>query len=188
MSEFASRTDLDALLPWIAAAPKDRSAAEIICYRPDFRQRVFADRIEFCPERGVVGDRWRDKPWLRDAQGNPDPRIQVCILGARVYRQVCCRDPEMPHPGDTIIADLDLSEENLPAGSLLQAGSAQLRVSDLFNDGCVKWRSRYGADSVQWINDPRNRALRLRGILCEVVAPGTLERNGPLGKPERRSG
>ncbi|KUJ73153.1 hypothetical protein AVO45_15540 [Ruegeria marisrubri] len=183
MTDFATRAELDALLPSISAAPKDEARAEVICYRPDFRQRVFAERISFCPERGVVGDRWRDKAWLRDAQGNPDRRIQVCILGARVYHAVCRRGPEIPHPGDTIIADLNLSEENLPTGSLLQAGSALLRVSDVFNDACVKWRTRYGADSVEWINDPRNKPLRLRGILCEIVEAGDLEVNGPIRKP-----
>ena len=66
---------------------------------------------------------------------------------------------------------------------MLQAGSALLRVSDVFNDACVKWRTRYGTGSVEWINEPRNKPLRLRGILCEIIEAGDLEVNGPIRKP-----
>ena len=45
-----------------------------------------------------------------------------------------------------------------------------LRVSDLPNDGCVKWKVRYGADAMAFITaDPR---LRLRGVLCSVEQDG----------------
>ena len=86
---------------------------------------------------------------------------------------------EVPHPGDTFIVDMDLSEENLPAGQLLQVGSAALRVSDVFNDGCVKWKARYGTAAKDWVNLPENRALRLRGILCSVERAGSFF-NGDL--------
>ena len=48
------------------------------------------------------------------------------------------RDRSQPHPGDTIVADLDCSLQNLPVGTLIRAGTAVLRTSDEFNNGCVK--------------------------------------------------
>jgi hypothetical protein len=45
-----------------------------------------------------------------------------------------------------------------------------LRVSDLPNNGCAKWKVRYGADAMAWVvADP---SLRLRGVLCSVEVDG----------------
>ena len=55
-----------------------------------------------------------------------------------------------------------------------QAGSAILRVSDVFNDGCVKWKARYGADAKAWITAPGHPELRLRGVLCSVAQGGEM--------------
>lgn len=79
-----------------------------------------------------------------------------------------------PHPGDTIIADLNTTEENLPVGTLLQAGTALLRVSDLFNDACVKWKVRYGDEAKDWVTLPGHPELRLRGLLCSVEQDGVM--------------
>ena len=78
------------------------------------------------------------------------------------------------HVLDTIIADLETSEANLPAGTLLGIGSAVIRVSDVFNDGCVKWKARYGKDAKDWITAPGHPPLRLRGILCSVEQDGVI--------------
>jgi MOSC domain-containing protein YiiM len=80
----------------------------------------------------------------------------------------------VPHPGDTIVADLDTSIANLPEGTLLRAGSAVLRVSGLFNAGCAKWKVRYGAAAKDWIVAPGHPELRLRGVLCAVEEDGVV--------------
>ena len=121
---------------------------------------------------GIPGERWLSAPWSRLPDGSPDPAIQVSILPARVLALVW-RDRELtPHPGDPLVADLDMSEANLPEGTLMQAGTAVLRVSSLFNDGCVKWRVRYGQPAKDWITAPGHPALRLRGVLCSVEVDG----------------
>jgi MOSC domain-containing protein YiiM len=71
-----------------------------------------------------------------------------------------------------MVVDLDTSEANLPAGTLLQAGTAVLQVSDVFNEGCVKWKARYGQSAKDWITAPGHAPLRLRGVLCAVVQDG----------------
>lgn len=140
------------------------------------------DRLQLDPVQGVVGDRWIRKTWIYTPEGNPDPRIQVCILGTRVL-QLIRRDPDgMTYPGDNIVADMDFSEANLPVGSQLQAGTAILEVSDVFNTACSKWRQRHGNDSLKWINLPENLPHRLRGVLCKVVQAGEVSLTDTLRK------
>ncbi|MEI4471436.1 hypothetical protein [Frigidibacter sp. MR17.24] len=182
-----TREALDAALPHVLAAPKDAARIERICFRPAYNQRRFPDSLRLTPERGVLSpegetERWLAAPWMTLADGSPDPRIQVSILPRRVMDLVW-RDREgTPHPGDTFIADLDMSEANLPEGTLLQAGSAVLRVSSVFNDGCVKWKVRYGQAAKDWIVAPGHPALRLRGVLCEIVTEGEIRNGDPLRK------
>jgi hypothetical protein len=128
--------------------------------------------MQLTQDFGIPGERWTYEPWLKRANGNADPRIQVSILGTQI-RDLVWRDREnSPHPGDSFMADMDFSESNMPNGTLLNIGSAVLRVSDKFNNACVKWRDRYGKDALYWVVKPENRKYRLRGVLCEVVQDG----------------
>jgi len=179
---FPSLESLEARKPWVLDAPKDNAPVLSLCIRPAEGERRFVERIRFDPQAGVVGDRWRWKAWMHLPDGRPDPRIQVCMLGTRVLQLVRREGSSMIHPGDTVIADMDFSEANLPAGQRLQLGSAVLEVSDVFNTGCAKWQERYGPAALRWINRPGNRALRLRGILARVVAPGEATLNDTLRK------
>lgn len=168
---IAAQALMDAL-PHVLAAPRDSGPVTMLCLRPAIGQRAFPDRLRMTRSEGIPGERWLTMPWLRLADGTPDPAIQVSILPARVMDLVW-RDREgTPHPGDPIVADLDMTEANMPTGTLLQAGSAVLRVSSVWNDGCVKWKARYGADAKDWITAPGHRALRLRGVLCSVETDG----------------
>ncbi|QYK41481.1 MAG: hypothetical protein KF887_19320 [Paracoccaceae bacterium] len=173
-------------LPHVLAAPRDAGPVTLLCTRPGIGLRVFPDRLRLTRAQGIPGDRWLTMPWLRLPDGNPDPDIQVSILPARVLDLVWHPGDAVPHPGDPLVADLDMTEANLPTGMRLRAGTAVLRVSAIFNDGCVKWKARYGADAKAWITAPGHPALRLRGILCAVVADGEVglgDRLTKLGCP-----
>lgn len=163
---------LAAALPHVRAAPRDGGPVTMLCQRPGIGERVFVNSLRLTRSEGVPGDRWLSRPWLRLPDGRPDPDIQVSILPARVLDLVWRPGEATPHPGDPIVADMDLSTANLPPGSLLRTGTAVLRVSTLFNDACVKWKARYGAAAKDWITAPGHPELRLRGILCAVVEDG----------------
>ena len=167
---------LMAALPHVLAAPRDAGTIRGLCVRPGIGQRAFPDRITLSREQAVLGDgeRWRQMPWLRRADGSPDPDIQVSILPTRVLDLIWQPGDDAPHPGDTIVADLNTGLDNLPPGSRIAAGRAILRVSALFNDGCVKWKARYGADAKAWITAPGHPELRLRGVLCAVEQDGVV--------------
>ena len=173
---------LDSALAYIQEAPKNFGPIETLCFRPDFGERVFSESLALSVANGVDGDRWKSKPWLTLEDGSADPRIQVCILGKRVLDSVWLDRENTPYPGDTIIADLDFSEVNFPNGALIRAGTAILRVSDVFNDACVKWKVRYGVESVRWINRVDIKPLRMRGVLCEIVENGEVSLNDRLEK------
>ena len=164
--------ELMAALPDILAAPKDEAPVLGLCLRPGRGERAFPKRITMTRAGGIPGERWATEPWLRLADGSPDPRIQVSILPLRVMTLVWRDRTGTPHPGDPIVVDMDLSLANLPTGSLIGAGTSVLRVSDAFNNACAKWKVRYGADAREFIEAPGHPALRLRGVLCSVESDG----------------
>ncbi|GLS85334.1 hypothetical protein GCM10010873_03070 [Cypionkella aquatica] len=169
--------ELDAALPGILAAPKTDAPIRGLCLRPGIGQRAFPDRISMSKSGGIPGERWTTTPWMKLPDGSPDPRIQVSILQSRVLDLVW-QDRGQPHPGDPIVADLEMSVANLPVGTLIQAGTAVLRVSDVWNDSCAKWKVRYGRDAYDWVR--RAPELRLRGILCSIEVDGEVGLNDRL--------
>lgn len=171
--------DLAAGLPHILSALKDDVAIDILCTRPSFGKRAYPNHIKVSPEGGIKDERWLKHPWSRLEDDSPDPRIQVSILSKRVFDLVV---QDKLHPGDTIIADIDTSAENLAVGQQLQIGTAVVEVTDLFNDACVKWKVRYGADAKDWIVKPENIDLRLRGVLCKITQAGIIHKTDRIQK------
>ncbi len=168
----ATTATLNAALPHVLAAPKTDAPIAMLCYRPDFNQRTFPNSLTLTKDMGIPGERWLKHPWLRLADGTPDPRIQVSLLPTRVLDLIWQDRETTPHPGDTIVADLDMTDANMPSGTLIQAGTAVLRVSDEWNNGCVKWKARYGVDAMTWITS--HASLRLRGLLCSIAQDGIM--------------
>jgi hypothetical protein len=175
--DHISRAELDAALPHVLAAPKTDAIVADLCLRPALNQRQSMQNLRFSVGDGIAGDRWQSLPWLRDAAGLPHRGIQVSILPLRVFDLVWRDRKTTPHPGDPIIADLDTSIANLPIGTLIRAGTGLLRVSEVPNLGCVKWKVRYGEAALRWVES--HPQLRLRGVLCAV------EQDGEIGLGDR---
>jgi hypothetical protein len=174
MSDFVTAAEIEQATPHIMAAPRDHGPISMLLYRRKYNDRVFTDRLRLTRAHGVEGDFEMQTPWLKLEDGSADPRIQVSILPQRVL-DLCWRNRETTvHPGDQIIADLNMTVENLPPGTLIQAGTAVLRVSDIWNEGCVKWKARCGRAAYDWTRSPAHEALRLRGIFCAIEADGEI--------------
>jgi hypothetical protein len=173
-------SDLAAALPFVLQAPKSGGAVEHLCFRAGFGQRAFVDSLPVTKAHGIPGERWGVAPWLKLADGTGHPGIQVSILPRRVLDTVWRDRESQPHPGDTFVCDLDTSVANLPEGQLLAVGSAVLRVSEVFNDGCAKWKVRYGEAAYDWIRAPDHRQFRLRGVLCSVETDGVIRPGDPV--------
>jgi hypothetical protein len=177
----ATLAECDGALGNILGAPVE-AAVEILCRRPDFGERDFRDTLALRVATGIENERWTKHPWMVLADGSPDPRIQVSILQKRVLNLIWRDRENVIYPGDTMIADMNLGEANLPVGQRIQAGTAVLEVSDVFNTACAKWKVRHGRESFDWINRPENVQHRLRGVLCKIVQDGTVRKGDVLRK------
>ena len=76
--------------------------------------------------------------------------------------------------GDQLYVDLDLSEDNLPAGTQLAIGSAVIEVTAVPHTGCAKFVERFGLDAMKFVNAPEHKLMHLRGINTRVVRPGVI--------------
>ena len=172
MSPHVTRNELMAALPEVLSAPKTGSAVELLCFRPGYGERRFVDELTVTQAHGIPGERWGIAPWLKLPDGTGHPGIQISILPRRVLDLVW-RDRETTvHPGDTFVCDLDMTEANLPEGQLLAVGPTVLKVSEVWNDSCAKWKVRYGEPAYTWVRS--HKELRLRGVLCSIVKDGTI--------------
>lgn len=124
------------------------------------------DAAELTPDVGIVGDRWADGE-------APETGRQVTLMNVEVARLVADGLP-LHLPGDNFLVDLDLSEDALPVGTLLRAGTAVLRISEEPHRGCKKFAQRFGKDAMRWLNAKHRWPLRLRGVNCSVVGAGRI--------------
>ena len=85
-----------------------------------------------------------------------------------------------PLAGDQLYVDLDLSEENVPAGTRIAVGAAVIEVTDQPHRGCRKFVERYGLDAMKFVNSAVGETLHLRGVSAKVVRPGTVRVGDPV--------
>jgi MOSC domain-containing protein YiiM len=100
--------------------------------------------------------------------------MQLNVMSARAVALVAQSPDRWPLAGDQLYIDLDLSAENLPAGTRLALGEAIIEVTPEPHTGCAKFVSRFGLDAMKFVNSSVGRALRLRGLNARVVQPGLI--------------
>jgi MOSC domain-containing protein YiiM len=166
----------------VLESPKDAGTLEAIVIRPASGQRERPAKARLTAEGGVEGDRWAATSWLKLPDGRPDPRVQVAVMNARILRLLAGDEERISLAGDNLIVDFDLSEANVPVGQKLAVGEVVIQVSDQAHTGCGKFQQRYGKDAVQYINAPRGRSLRLRGLFASIVQGGTVREGDSVRK------
>jgi Uncharacterized protein conserved in bacteria len=167
--------ELEAALEHLREAPKDDGVLQLIVCRPDVDQREEMHQAELDPVKGLVGDNWIVRPSSKTPDGSPHPEMQINIMNVRVTALVAQERERWSLAGDQLYIDMDLSKENLPAGSRIQVGSAVLEVSPLPHTGCAKFVSRFGVDAMKFVNSEVGKELCLRGINAKVVQAGTVK-------------
>jgi hypothetical protein len=176
MSELRHLTmaELEAGLDEIRKAPKDEGVLLLIVRRPQIEEREVLEEAELHLEEGLVGDSWIRRSSSRTADGSPHRHMQINVINARVAALVAQDKDRWPLAGDQLYLDLDLSEENLPAGTRLAIGTAVIEVTPPPHTGCTKFVSRFGLDAMKFVNSAVGRDLHLRGINAKVVQPGII--------------
>ena len=176
-------TELEVGMAQLLEAPQDRGNLELIVIRPTKEQRQILDEAWLSPEAGVQGDNWAKGCWKSLPDGRPDPDVQVTIMSARLARLVMGEDKShWALAGDQLIADLDLSEGNLPVGQRLVLGDAVLEITSVPHRGCAKYRARFGDEALRFINTDEGRRMNLRGIYAKILQAGRVRVGDVLKK------
>jgi MOSC domain-containing protein YiiM len=177
-----TKTELENGLERILQAPKDDGTVELIVTRPGVNDRKIADQVELDLEQGVVGDNWKTRGYAKTEDGSAHPGMQVTIMNSRVAALVAQSNNRWALAGDQFFVDMDLSEQNLPRGSRIAIGSAELEVSFEPHLGCKKFVERFGLEAMKFVNSPKGKQLKLRGINARVVKPGKVKQGDLLRK------
>lgn len=164
-------TRFDAQLDHVQAAPADEGRLELIARRPAEGEREVIETARLDLDLGLVGDRWA----ARDVRTTPIYlSAQLTLISTRMLAAIEPDRTRWPQAGDQLYVDLDLSVENLPAGSRLAIGSAVVEISETPHTGCAKFSARFGSEALRWVNGPTGRAHRLRGLNARIVKAGAV--------------
>jgi len=166
--------ELEAGLESIHQSPKDRGILKMIVRRPAIEEREVLEAGELDVAVGLKGDNWSVRPSKRTPDGSPHPDMQINVMNARVIALLAQDKSRWQLAGDQLMIDMDLSKENLPAGTRLSLGTAVIEVSEQPHTGCKKFATRFGIDAVKFVNSPSGKEMCLRGINAKVVRSGTI--------------
>jgi len=180
----ANRADLDAALDVLRSSPADGGVVELIVRRPAPAIREVIDIGRLTVDEGLVGDSWKARGSRHTPDGSAEPGRQLTVMNSRAIALFAGDKSNWAIAGDQLYIDLDLSDDNLPAGTRLLLGDAVIEVSVEPHTGCAKFKDRFGLDVSRFINSPEGQRLHLRGINCQVITSGTVRTGDRVFKRE----
>ena len=121
--------ELEQVAARLGASPTDDGVVEMIVSRPAVDEREVLQHGVLDTVHGLRGDNWEARG-ADTASGSADPLRQITIMNSRVLTTVAGDRDRWQLAGDQLIVDLDISIENLPAGTRLQIGEAVAEVTD----------------------------------------------------------
>ena len=96
-------------------------------------------------------------------------------MSARMVSLLGETDDVQAQAGDQLYVDMDLSHDNLPAGTRIALGEdAVLEVTAKPHAGCKKFLARFGEDALAFVNGEVGSRMRLRGLNARVVRGGVI--------------
>ena len=169
-----SLEDLRSGLDEIRSAPLGDGVVRLIVRRPAEDERESIDEGLLDVDEGLVGDTWKARGNQHTPDGAADPQAQLTLVNARAAA-VIFGDPERWAPaGDQFYVDLDISVANLPPGTRVRIGEAEIEISAKPHTGCAKYAARFGRDALSFVSSPEGRGLRLRGVNARVISGGSV--------------
>ena len=147
---------------------------DLIVRRPTVNERELLEQAELDLLQGLVGDTWNRRRSKSTPDGSPNIEMQITVINSRAAALVAREKNRWQLAGDQLYIDLDLSAENLPAGTRMALGSAVIEVTAPPHLGCQKFVARFGLEAMKFVNSPLGRELRLRGIHARVVQAGQI--------------
>lgn len=162
-------------LEWVVGSPRDLGRLELVVGRPAVDERTIRTEAHMSATHGLVGDMWQVRPTSTTADRSPDPERQLTLMNARFALLVAGAPSRRALAGDQLFVDLDLSVDNVPAGTRLRLGDAVIEITAPPHRGCAKFVGRFGVEAMRFVNSERGLRLRLRGANARVVVDGTAE-------------
>jgi hypothetical protein len=169
-----SDRDFDYTYADLRAAPKDSAVVTLLVARPGTDLRETVTEAVLDAEEGMVGDDWMARGSWKTPGRPANVEAQLTLMSTRVLAAMEPDESRWPVAGDQVYLDLDLSEENLPVGTRLLVGDAEVEVTALPHTGCSKFAARFGQDALRWISTHEGRALRMRGMYVRVLRTGAV--------------
>jgi hypothetical protein len=166
--------EIEAGLEEIRQSPNDNGVLKLIVRRPSENDREVLKTGELDVKEGLVGD-----GWFTD-DGNAE--AQIAIMNSRTIALLAQNDNRWQLAGDQLYIDLNLTDENLPAGTRLAIGSAVIEVTPKPHNGCKKFVERFGLEAMKFVNSPIGKQLHLRGIYAKVVQSGIIRQGDSIRK------
>ncbi|HKD36389.1 MAG TPA: hypothetical protein VKB78_06295 [Pirellulales bacterium] len=169
-----THAELEAGLDAISQSPKDGGRVEMIVRRPRTNEREVLEVGEIDLVEGLAGDKWRFDGSSTTLDGSADPDAQITIMNSRAIDLIAGGRDRWAIAGDQLYIDLDLSQINIPPGTRLAIGEAEIELTAKPHTGCGSFKRRFGGDATKFVNSPLGRQLQLRGVNAKVIKPGAI--------------
>lgn len=168
-------TDLASTLDHLRAAPAEEGTLTMVVRRPDRDEREVLSEAVIDVDKGLVGDNWYSRSTSRAIAEGRHRDAMITVMGSRMAELLGDTDDVRALAGDQLYVDLDISHDNLPAGSRIAIGDdVVLEVSAKPHAGCAKFKARFGEETLAFVNGKEGSRLRLRGLNASVVQGGVV--------------
>lgn len=163
-------SSVEEILSSMPAGNPEEGTIELLVVRPQPGLRREMSEIRVCLDAGVMGDYWN----LVTPHYLP---AQVTAIRWEVLDHLSGRTGlPMSASGDNlVIRGMDVSENNLPVGSLIRMGEAVLQVTADPHLSCRRFSDRFGVDAARAVRTQVGRSRRWRGMHLQVHKPGVIK-------------
>jgi hypothetical protein len=182
LNQYKTMSELEACLPDIMASPKSSGSVGMIVCRPRNDDRKILQTCELTLSDGLVGDNWKQRGEWRSPEKPANLDTQLNLMNLRAITAIAADHTQWPLAGDQFFVDFDLSKNNLPPGTRLKIGSAEIEVTAEPHLGCRKFSDRFGRDAVMFVNSDQGKQINLRGINARVIKAGTVSLGDTISK------
>jgi len=140
--------------------------------------RETPESVRLTAEQGLPGDDWSRRP-------PRDPAAQLAVMRREVAELIAAGQP-LTLFGDNLFVELDLSAASQAPGARFRVGGALVEATAKPHDGCAKFRARFGADALRFVQAPPTRDQNLRGVYWKVIEAGEVRVGDPIEATEGR--
>jgi MOSC domain-containing protein YiiM len=173
---------LQAGLDTIISSPKNVAVLDLIVRRTGVGLREVVSEARLDESGGLVGDHWLQRGSSRTPDGRAHPEMQITIMNSRLITLIAGKKERWPIAGDQLFVDLDLSVSNLPIGTRLKINEAVIEITAAPHTGCSKFKARFGADALAFVNSKVGLDLRLRGANARIIKGGVIQVGNAVAK------